>query len=166
MRLLLAGLLLPAMAAVQMPPSYAAPATALCPRYNPSFYVELGAYGADVGATAYTGGAPLSRGGQIQYAWASNSSGKIDRACTLRRGNVSGSPAGLRAPVRVRSGQYYYERFECNVRGRLLIRVEKAKNGHTLRIKLEGGRRLLVLATVTSKDGTLRTARACLRNPP
>ena len=52
------------------------------------------------------------------------------------------------------------------MRGRLLVRVEKARAGHTLRIKLEGGRRLLVVATVTSAGGTLRTACPCLRNPP
>jgi hypothetical protein len=38
--------------------------TALCGRYNDSFFVELGGRGDSVGASVYTGGAPINRGGR------------------------------------------------------------------------------------------------------
>ena len=66
----------------------------------------------------------------------------------------------------VKAGDYYYARYECNVRGQLVIRVQKVANGHQLTIRLEGGRRLLVSSVVTAKGGSLRASRACLRNQP
>jgi len=143
-----------------------APATAVCPRYNPSFYVEVGSSGSFVQTSVYTGGAPLSRGGQIQYAWVTHDTGRIDRACTRLTGDSRASSAALRRPVSVKAGDFYYLRYECNVRGRLVIRVQKVANGHQLTIRLEGGRRFLVSSVVTAKSGSLRASRACLRNQP
>jgi hypothetical protein len=143
-----------------------APATAVCPRLNPSFYVEVGSSGSFVQTSVYTSGAPLSRGGQIQYAWVTYDTGKIDRACTKLAGGSRASATSLRRPVSVKAGDYYYARYECNVRGRLVIRVQKVANGHQLTIRLEGGKRFLVSSVVTAKGGSLRASRACLRNQP
>jgi hypothetical protein len=143
-----------------------APATAVCPRFNPSFYVEVGSSGSFVQTSVYTGGAPVSRGGQIQYAWVTHDTGKIDRACTRLTSGARASSTALRRPVSVKAGDYYYLRYECNVRGRLVIRVEKVGNGHRLTIRLEGAKRFLVASVVTAKRGSLRASRACVRNQP
>ena len=39
----------------------------ICPRYNGFFWVELGVNGHEVQTYAYTHGAPISRGGNLQY---------------------------------------------------------------------------------------------------
>jgi hypothetical protein len=143
-----------------------APATAVCPRFTPSFYVEVGSSGSFVQTSVYTSGAPVSRGGQIQYAWVTHDTGKIDRSCPRLRGGSRASATSLRRPVGVKAGDYYYVRYECNVRGRLVIRVQKVANGHRLTIRLEGGKRLLVSSVVTANSGSLRASRACLRNQP
>jgi hypothetical protein len=143
-----------------------APATALCPRFNASFYVEVGGSGSFVETSVYTGGAPLSRGGQIQYAWVTNDTGKIDRACKRLPGGSTASSSALRRPASVKAGDFDHERYECNVRGRLVIRVQKVRNGHQLTIRLQGGKRFLVSSVVTARGGSLRASKACLRNPP
>ena len=143
-----------------------APATAVCPRFSPSFYVEVGSSGSFAQTSVYTSGAPLSRGGQIQYAWVTHDTGKIDRACAEVTGGSRASATSLRRPVTVKAGDDYYARYECNVHGRLVIRVHKVANAHQLTIRLEGGKRFLVWSVVSAKGGFLRASRACLRNQP
>ena len=145
-------------------------ATALCGRYNESFFVELGGSGSSIGASIYTGGAPVSRGGQILYAWADFETTRIDYSC--RKINpTSGTRRTLRRPVRVKTGHYYYARFECDVRGRLIVHVRPLRNangkriGGYLSVRLEGRRPLLLAATVTSDVGALRVAPQCVPNP-
>ena len=170
--LALAAVLVTAAAPAQVgdPRDHRGTATALCGRYNASFFVELGGSGSTVGASVYTGGAPVSRGGQIMYAWASADTTRIDYSCR-KVPPTAGTTRALRRPVRVKTGQYYYARFECAVRGRLVVHVRPLRDrrgrriGGYLSVRLEGRRPLLVVATTTAAGGSLRVAPACVSDP-
>ena len=139
--------------------------TALCGRHAASFFVELGGRGSDVGVSVYTAGAPINRGGQIMYAWASFGSTRIDYSCRRRAASPS-TTTGLRKTVTVKNGEFYFERFECNVRGRLVVTIRRLANrvGY-VSVRLEGRRPLLLAGRVTRTGGTLRLARECVSNP-
>lgn len=171
MRLAAALAVLAALAVVQGasaqigdPRDHRGTATALCGRHAATFFVELGGSGDTVGASVYTGGAPIGRGGQIMYAWASLGSTRIDHSCR-KRPPSSGTTASLRRSERVQNGHFYYARYECNVRGRLIVHVRPLRNGAYLSVRLEGRKPLLIAATITRTGGVLRVARQCVSNP-
>jgi hypothetical protein len=154
-----------ASAQVGDPRDHRGTATALCGRYNGSFFVELGGSGSDVGASVYTGGAPIARGGQIMYAFASRGSTRIDYSCR-KLAPSNGATTSLRRSERVRHGHYYYARYECLVRGRLIVHVRQLRGGGAyLSVRLEGRRPLLVAATIDRRGGIVRLAPQCVSNP-
>jgi hypothetical protein len=111
----------------------------------------------------WTFGSQQNSGGGL-YGWAAGS--RLDIAERCRASSARAPAAGaLRPPLRVNDGWALGRRYECQRRGRIVIRATEIRGGTRLVVWMEKSRELIALAEVKSGSATVRASKRCNESP-
>jgi hypothetical protein len=98
------------------------------------------------------------------YGWAAGSRVEIAERC---RTSSARAPAmhALRPPLRVSDGWALGRRYECQRRGRVVIRATGIRGGTRLVVWMERSRELIAVAEIRQGSALVRATKRCRDNP-